>query len=124
MDSKYSILSVQSLVRIIQEAATKLEDPKQKKKLSTATCARLSKDLNDMRYAVQEKLKKLNRESPLFFPINSIIIYENALYQTGKKEGKVIGYQKDKCIVKLDSELFPIAVDPMNLLLKFIRIKY
>lgn len=86
-----------------------------------------------MRNSAIERLKKLDRCSPGFFPVGAHVEHrkvEPVYYfddifthpeQEKPRDGIVVGNTADRCLVQYPEEEYRISVDPRDLKLKFIR---
>lgn len=116
---KFDNFRTDSLVRMVQQSHLKLEELKKDKKLDLRKEERI---LGSMRSELIDRLEKMNRLNPEFFPLRSIVGY-SADYRDDviKKSGVVVGHNKDHVQVQFSGEIGQVLVEPAYIKLRFIR---
>jgi hypothetical protein len=116
---KYEVIGLPYLIKQIQKASIKLSDPKVKKEMSQTFYKKQMMELRDMRWSVQARLKKLDRTKPEFFPLGTIVDYNN-----GETRNAVVeDHDEGHCVIRCEGEVYQIKVDPRYLTLKHLRTK-
>ena len=115
------------LIKMIQKTHLSYVSKVDKGQVNVKEQAQVLSELGQMRLVVQEKLKKVDRTKPDFFPVGALVVYRDAYNEfesTVTKEGTVVGYKNQFVQVKFSDEEFQTQVDPKNLTLLFIRHQY
>lgn len=133
MTNKYNIVSVNTLIKGVQEIAVQLADKDFRKKTPASKKGRMQADMQMMRNSLHARLPKLDRTKPAFFPIQSYVIYhkvqpERDIWEFNgpdlyipDKYGVVVEHDGDKVLVQFEGEEHWVRVDPGDLILRFIR---
>lgn len=130
--TKYDAVETRVLVIAIQKSARKLEDPEEKKKLSTTERENITVSLRGMRNAVIPRLMAMDRTLCSFFPMNSFVTHSKKPQEIAfddfseaatepPKHGIVYGAKDDRLIVEFEGENFFTLMRPADLTLKYIR---
>lgn len=128
MTNKYEALSIPMHIKMVQRGHLKLQEDKNSN-LKISTFSKRASELSEMKYFLQERLIKMDRNTVEYFPVDSLVEYVHPMYSQKQK----IGYVKDhvhrenlgsKCLCKFEGDDFFVEVDPSNLKLRFIRSGY
>lgn len=116
--NKFENIKTATLLKFVQ-AETIETKTAEFKKAKTKKNSRRKRDLASARKELVERLEKMDRNSPEFFPVGSMVDY------TGK-EAKVIAPVEDakQLYIKCSGEDFLVKVDPSKLTLINIREHY
>ena len=132
MTNIYDQLNTSALVAGIQRGALQLLDPELKKNMSSDKISRMKRDMDQMRYEVIPRLRKLNRMDPLFFQVGVHVLYHKwsppqdiddwgPSKAIPDRHGVVIGHEDGKVLVRFDKDEYHVRVMPADLKIKFIR---
>jgi len=122
--NKYEAFGLEPLIRHIQEDEIRMKDPKYKKTLSTVTVSRRSIELREMKMSAMERLRKLDRRKPSYFPIGTIVLYKHPDSFKEAVNAIVHGHRGNYVIIKQEGEIGLVEVEPIYLKIKFLRIIY
>ena len=124
-ENKFDQIKLDALIKFIQDESEKLLLPANKKKFSSTSLTRKMRDIRDMKQSCMARLRKKDRLRPDYFPIGSLVEY-TAPY--GSQKGPVNGVVKMHdgwgVQIQLEGQDYLIKVDPANLILRHIRIRY
>lgn len=119
----YEQLPIKMHIQMVQEGHCTIENEK-KATTSLRTLSKKISELNDLKMALAERLTKMDRNKPEFFPIRSLVEYINPRYSQQQKFGWVVEHSGPMCVCIFEGENFETLVDPSNLKLRFVRINY
>lgn len=115
-------MSLLSLIKHIQIEHEKMSDPKIKKKMSTNLCRRRNEEIRLMKMSVTERLKKLDRNKPEFFPIGVQVVYKPPFIK--ERMATVEGYADGYVVIRQDNEEWQLKVEPKYLKINNLRVTY
>ncbi len=89
-----------------------------------STFSKRASELGEMKYALMERLEKMDRTKVDFFPPGSMVQYVHPYYSQKEKYGRVLEHVDEMCLCQFDGDDFQVKVDPIHLKLRFIRSTY
>lgn len=89
-----------------------------------STFSKRASEIAEMKYALIERLEKMDRTKVDFFPPGSFVQYVHPYYSQKEKCGRVLEHVDEMCLCQFDGDDFQVKVDPIHLKLRFIRSTY
>lgn len=123
----FEYMKTPSIIRHVQEMHVKLEKAKKEKRDKIKGFREMRDMVSVLRLILYERLSKMSRYDPKFFPVGSHVEYNNLINEeigSIKKLGKVVDHQGGFVQVQFEGEMYQVKVDPAHLTLLFIRNKY
>lgn len=123
----FEYMKTPSIIRHVQEMHVELERAKKEKRDKLKRYKDAKQIISTLRSILCERLSKMSRYDPKFFPIGSHVEYNNLINEeigSIKKLGKVVDHQGGFVQVQFEGETYQVKVDPAHLTLLFIRNKY
>lgn len=105
---------------MVQDGYLQLKDTVDKR-IKISTFSKRAAELNEMRFALIERLQKMDRTSVDFFPVDCHVEYIHPMYSQKQKFGRVVGHVDGMCQCQFENEEYQVKVDPIHLKLRFIR---
>lgn len=124
MSNKYDAVNLTTLLLHIQTEMEKLTQPDIKKKMSVILMKRRLSQIREMRMSVTDRLRKMDRTKPEFFPKGSAVTYHNTTVPVPPADALVVDHEDRLALIQLLKENIIIKVEPSYLTLKHLRNTY
>jgi hypothetical protein len=118
MSNKYDAINLTTLLLHIQTETEKLIQPDIKKKMSVTLMKRRLSEIREMRMSVTDRLRKMDRTKPEFFPKGAAVIYHNTTVPVPPADALVVDHEDRLALIQLLKENIIIKGEPSYLTLK------
>lgn len=126
-EESIAFMKTESLIIQVQRCHTELEFAKFEKKDSLKRYQDMRREIGSLRYILGNRLRKMDRFDPKFFPVASMVEYHNQdMSYSDRKIGVVTGHNDPpdpfpRVHVQFKGDPYVTAVEPSYLKLLFIR---